>query len=89
MPFATFSRFEIELPRDDAEAGYHTGRCDDDIESLRYVAHVRAQLDRLDPDALRAELKEYGAWDDDELSDHDANLTRILWLACGNIVEDA
>jgi hypothetical protein len=41
----------------------------------------------MDPATLAAELREYGAWDDDELSEHDANLERILWLACGDISE--
>ena len=34
-----------------------------------------------DPDDCRAYLAGYGAWDDDELSDHDANLERLVWLA--------
>jgi len=31
---------------------------------------------------LRDELKEYGAWNDEELSEHSDNLKRALWLAC-------
>ena len=31
--------------------------------------------------------KEYGAWDDEERTDHDQNLQRILWLAAGDITE--
>lgn len=31
---------------------------------------------------LKDELKEYGAWNDEELSDHAENLKRALWLAC-------
>jgi large repetitive protein len=33
-------------------------------------------------------LDEYGAWDDKELRDHAQNLQRILWLACGDIVDN-
>jgi hypothetical protein len=36
---------------------------------------------------LSAELKEYGAWDAEELADHEQNLQRILWLASGDITE--
>lgn len=28
----------------------------------------------------RAYLRGYGAWDDAELADHDANLNRLVWL---------
>lgn len=33
-------------------------------------------------------LRGYGAWDEEQLKDHDENLTRILWLACGDILEE-
>jgi hypothetical protein len=49
---------------------------------------IKKQLDRLDPDRVREVLRDYGAWDQAELSDHDANLDRLLWIACGDIVEN-
>lgn len=88
MAIAYFNRFTIELTLDDAKTGRHQGRCDDDIAWLRTQERVQAELERIPADDLRAELKEYGAWDKQELADHDANLDRILWLACGNIIED-
>jgi hypothetical protein len=45
-------------------------------------------LERIDAEALRKELREYGAWDDQELTDHEQNLQRILWIAAGDIVEN-
>jgi hypothetical protein len=63
------------------------GRCDDDVAELRKVPAIRRQLDRLDQETLKSELREFGAWSDDELSDHDANLDRILWIAAGDIIE--
>ena len=86
--YAQFERFEIALIRADARMGSHQGACDADIAELRKVPYIKRQLDALDPDALRAELSEYGAWDDDELADLESCLDRILWLACGNIVEE-
>jgi hypothetical protein len=50
---------------------------------------IRAQLERIDPKVLRDELREYGAWDDQELADHGQNLQRILWIAAGDIVENS
>jgi hypothetical protein len=70
-----------------AHSASHQGRCDDDVAELRKVPAIRRQLDRLDQETLKSELREFGAWSDDELSDHDANLDRILWIAAGDIVE--
>jgi hypothetical protein len=77
----------LRLSRADADSGHHQGPCDDDVAALARRPNVRRQLAAMDPATLAAELREYGAWDDDELSEHDANLERILWLACGDISE--
>jgi hypothetical protein len=45
-------------------------------------------LYKLKPDVVVRVLKDYGAWDDDDLSNHDDNLDRLLWIACGDIVEN-
>jgi hypothetical protein len=87
--FSTSSgRIELEIEIDDARCGSHQGRCDDDIADLRRVPYIAAQLDKFDADLLASELREWGAWDCGELADHDANLDRILWLACGDIVDN-
>lgn len=46
------------------------------------------QLARLVPATVAEALKEYGAWSDEELADHDQNLTRLLWLACSDVAEE-
>lgn len=40
------------------------------------------------PWLLRQYLKEFGAWEADELCDHDANLERLLWTWCCSLKED-
>lgn len=86
--FSTSSgRVEFQLTIEDAHCGSHQGSCDDDIAELVKVPYISEQLAAIDPDLLRRELAEYGAWDDTELSDHDENLKRILWIACGDIAE--
>ena len=35
----------------------------------------------IQPELARAVLSECGAWDDAELSDHAANLSRLFWIA--------
>lgn len=83
----SLGRIELQIDRADAESCSHSGSCDDDVAELRKAPYIKEQLDALAPDTVRASLREYGAWDDDELADHDANLTRLLWLACCDIAE--
>ena len=78
----------LVLNKSDIEAGSHSGACDDSVAYLRTLPRIAKQLDAMDAQTLSAELKDYGAWDDSERADHDANLSRILWLACGDIREN-
>ena len=85
--YALFERFELAMTLDNARSASHQGQCDDDVRALSEVPGIRQQLDALDPEKVRAELKEYGAWDAEDLADHEQNLQRVLWLAACNIVE--
>jgi hypothetical protein len=78
---------ELYVLPEDAETGYHQGICDDDIADLRRVPYIAAQLDALDPEKMRRALQGWGVWDEMALADDDANRARLLWLACGDIVE--
>ena len=83
--YAWFDRFVLDLPADVVDACSHSGPVDDDVADALLRDDVSAEFDRIDPEDLRAELKEYGAWNDEELSDHEQNRARILWLAACNI----
>jgi len=78
-------RIEFQLTMREAKRGYHSGQCETDVLELRKTARIKAMLAKLKPDAVRLVLKEFGTWDATELADHDANLTRILWIACGDV----
>jgi hypothetical protein len=82
-------RIELEMSLDQAQTASHQGRCDEDVEALCREPGIRAQLDAIDPQLLIAELLEYGAWETDELQDHETNLQRLLWLAAGDIIEES
>ena len=86
--YATFNRFELRITKNDALTGSHQGQCDSDIAYLRTKPYIARQLEQIKPETVVAELAEYGAWEPEELTDHDANLDRILWIACGNIAEE-
>jgi len=80
-------KIELDIKLRDAHVGYHQGQCDGDIARLRTLPYIRRQLGKLDPTIVSEELREHGAWDDGERQNHNDNLTRLLWIACGDIVE--
>lgn len=90
--WASFNRFEMRIPGAAVCAIHQQG------DNMPAVAHwapiVVAQVEadgfknRPTPDKIRAELEEYGAWDDAELADDAANWLRIVWCAAHNIAED-
>lgn len=75
----------IELPTHVVSMCHHTGDCENDCIQAMLLPEVKAELSEIDAEQLRKELREYGAWDDDELQDHQQNLIRILWIAAGDI----
>jgi len=80
--------FEIEMTLADAQSASHPGPCDADVASLRRKPQIAAQLAKFTDDQLREALREYGAWEDDELQDRDANENRALWSAACDIAEN-
>ena len=78
---------DLRLTRKDAESATHSGDCEDDVIILMEKKYIKKQLDLIDPSQLVKELSEYGAWDDEELSDHNDNLKRWVWISAGDIVE--
>lgn len=89
MWFSTGSgRIELNIPKRLISVGYHQGQCDDDITHMRRTEpRIEKQLRAIDPELLKSELREHGCWDDDELANHEVNLDRILWIACGDLHE--
>jgi hypothetical protein len=83
----SLGRIELQITKKQAQSCSHPGQCDLDVEALMQNPSIARQLKKLDPAIVSAALKEYGAWDDLELSDHNENLTRLLWVACCDISE--
>ena len=84
--WASFNRFELRLPgaavNDIAQSGSN-----DEAVALWASKVCNEWPERATPDAIRAELKEYGAWDETELADDAENWERLLWIAAHNIVD--
>ena len=87
--FASFDRFELQMTKAQAAGASHQGQCGPDVKALSAHPKIAKQLRELDSDTLREELREYGAWSDDELQDRAQNEQRILWLAAGQINDEA
>jgi hypothetical protein len=83
--YAAFDRFEIKMSLKQAFSVSQPGTdASDDVDALI----PELDLSDLNPDDVRAELRGYGAWDDDELADDSENLRRIVWIAGGNLREE-
>lgn len=83
----SLGRIELKITKAQAESCSHPGPCDSDVADLRKAPSIRRQLDKLSPELVAECLREYGVWDAEELSDHDANLDRLLWIACCDLAE--
>ena len=56
-------RIELQMTLEQARSASHQGQCDEDVRELSKVPAIARQLAKIDADTLRAELREYGAWD--------------------------
>jgi hypothetical protein len=63
----------------------HPGPCDLDVRDVSEEPEIAEQLATIDVAQLAAELREYGAWDAEELADHAQNLQRLLWCAACDV----
>ena len=86
--WTSFNRFELNITKAQVLATWHPGAMDDDILALSKVPRIARQLKKLDPEQVRAELAEYGAWNEEELQDHAQNLQRVLWCGVCDIWEE-
>lgn len=86
---AYFNRFIIQMTKEQALSASHPGECDEDVKALLENKKIARQLDRIPAEKIAAELKEFGAWDEEELKDESANRERIIWIAAGNIKEES
>lgn len=71
---------ELEVPTFIVDLVPISGRADEAIDSIVSDTKVKPYLNNIDKEALRNELKEYGAWTNEELQDHQENIKRYLWI---------
>ena len=76
----------IVLTDEQIECMSHSGPCDADVEAC--LPDLAEQTAKWDAATLAAELREHGAWDDEDLDDHAANIERMVWIAAGDLREE-
>ena len=67
-------RLEIPLTQAQIDSVCHPGPNDAAVAAI--------EKPQLNPETVRTALREYGAWNSEELADHAANMERIFWVAC-------
>ena len=87
---SSYGLVEFSLTLKDAQKGSHSGDCDDDISELLQVPYIKAIFDKIDPEAIQKELQEifFDSGYDPECNDVENNKKRMLWIACGDIVDN-
>lgn len=86
--YASLNYFDLYFTRQDVESMPSRGRCDDAVKIIAKKPYITRQFANIDNSKLIKELSEYGAWDNVELQDKQANIERIIWIACGDIKEN-
>lgn len=79
---------EIEMTYEQALSCSHSGDCFDDVLLAMEDENILKQLNNYTDEQIRNALKEYGAWDDNDLSDIRMNKIRVIWLGANDIVEE-
>lgn len=89
MWYSTSSgNIELNIPKRVALACSHAGDCQWDVNAAMHEPKIKSQLNKINPKLLAADLAEYGAWNSEELSNHQDNLMRLLWIACNDLKEE-
>lgn len=90
--WASFNRFELRLPGEAINDIAQQGANDEAVAYWTPKVIEQCERDafpnRLTDEAIAIELKEYGAWDSEELQDTAQNWRRLVWIAAWNIAED-
>lgn len=60
-----------------------------DAAVAAWVDHPDIDWSDTNPDLIRAELKDCGCWDAEQLADDAENRSRILWIMAWNVADDA
>ena len=83
--YASLNYFDLYFTRKDVDSMPLSGQCDDAVQAIAKKPYIIRQFAAIDNSVLVKELTGYGAWDEIELQDKQANTERVIWLACSDI----
>ena len=85
--YASLNYFDLYFTRKDVDSMPLSGACDYTVQAIAKKPYIVRQFNAIDNSVLIKELTGYGAWDNVELQDKQANIERIIWIACSDIKE--
>lgn len=85
--YASLNYFDLYFTRQDVDSMPLSGDCDNTVSVIANKPYIIRQFATIDNDKLIKELIGYGAWDEIELQDKQANIGRVIWIACSDIEE--
>lgn len=65
-----------------------SGNVENEAKEVVKKRYIQNRFKNIDSTQLAKELKEYGAWNSEELKDNEANKERIIWIASCDIKEN-
>lgn len=75
----------LDIKREDMESVPKSGPADEYIADLLTLPYIKKQTDAWDKEALAEELEGYSDWD---VTNHQDNVERMLWLAVGDLRQE-
>lgn len=87
MECAVYDYLTLHMRLDDADILASPGNHTNDAKEIVKKPYIQAQFRNLDPNAIRLHLKNFGAWDSEQLKDDYENQLRLVWTAGCDIIE--
>lgn len=78
---------ELELKVSTIDACSSSGPCLTAVQLELEEEYIQDQVKDIDPELLRRELSEYACWDEYDLTNHEENLEKLLWIASGDVYD--
>ena len=76
---------DLKITRNDANFCSQSGDMEQNCKQVMKKPYIKKQLEKLEPEKLAKELKEFGAWDSEQLENHEENILRWFWSSCCDI----
>jgi len=82
-------KIELQMTIKQAQNVSHSGRCDEDVQFLSEQKEIKEITDNLNKEDLREVVSEiFVDATEEELSNHERNIKKLLWIAGNDIAEE-